>query len=134
MTDLNSVDLIGRICQDAENVPNEKGVSVARFAIAVNRDYKDKGTGNYVEYTSFIDLALTGSRAESLKKYLTKGTLISVEGYLKQDRWEKDGQKFSKLVVLIDKINPFLERKNKPTAIETAAAKEETIDLSVDAE
>ena len=53
---------------------------------------------------SYFDVTVWGRTAENLKPYLTKGKQICVKGYLKQDRWEKDGQKFSKVHVIAEEV------------------------------
>ena len=69
------------------------------FSVAVNRSVK-KGE-SWEDEASYIDCQLYGKSAEALEKYLTKGKLVSLEGALRQNRWEKDGQKFSRLVVIV---------------------------------
>jgi single-strand DNA-binding protein len=57
-----------------------------------------------VDEVSFIDVTLWGRTAEIANEYLSKGSPLLVEGRLKQDRWEKDGQKHSKLKVTCDRM------------------------------
>lgn len=102
MTDLNRVVLIGRLTRDAELVNVGQTVK-ADLSIAVNRS-KKQADGSWTDETSFFDFTLWGKTAEGLKPYLTKGKQIAVEGHLKQDRWEKDGQKFSKIVIIADNV------------------------------
>ena len=95
MADINSVTLVGRLTRDAEIKSTQGGTTFAKFALAVNRYAgKDKG-----EEVSFIDCTLWGKQADAVGKYLTKGKQIGVVGELVQERWEKDGQKHSKITV-----------------------------------
>lgn len=96
MKDLNHVDLIGRLTRDAEA---PQGSGPARFAIAVNRP-KKQGDG-YIDEASFIDLEYWH---KSALPYLVKGKQIAVSGEIRQDRWEKDGQKHSRIVVVANDI------------------------------
>ena len=65
-----------------------------------------------MEETSFFDVIIWGKTAESLKPRLTKGTQITVSGYLKQDRWEKNGQKQSKVYINADLVEvPNVSKK-----------------------
>lgn len=99
MTDLNHVILMGRITKDLdENAFGYFGsIAKATVSIAVNRSVKKNE--EWVDEVSFFDVNIWGKTAENLKPYLTKGQQICIDGSLKQDRWEKDGQKFSKIVI-----------------------------------
>ena len=105
MQDLNKVILIGRITKDLEqgNFGYVGQTAKAVVSIAVNRS-KKQSDGSWGDEASFFDITIWGKTAENLKQYLTKGQQICVEGYLKQDRWEKDGQKFSKVVINADSV------------------------------
>lgn len=105
MTDLNNVILIGRVTHDI----NDKafgyigsGTAKLTLSIAVNRSVKrgDK----WEDEVSFFEVIVWGKPAESLKTRLSKGKRIAVSGELKQKRWEKDGQKFSKIVVNAESV------------------------------
>ena len=102
MTDLNRVGIIGRLTRDAELVNVGQTVK-ADLSIAVNRSRK-QADGSWTDEVSFFDFTLWGKTAEGLKPYLTKGKQIAVEGHLKQDRWEKDGQKFSKVSIVAENV------------------------------
>lgn len=107
MTDINSVVLVGRITKDVGSDERSfsyigNGTAKAVVNIAVNRGVK-KGD-KWEDETSFIDVVIWGKLAENLKPRLTKGKQISVMGSLKQDRWEKDGQKQSKIYVNAEQV------------------------------
>jgi len=99
MTSLNTVALVGRVTADVKLQFTGRDMPYIFFSVAVNRSVK-KGE-QYEEEASYIECQLYGKSAEALEKYLTKGKLVSLEGSLRQNRWEKDGQKFSKLVVIV---------------------------------
>ena len=93
MSDINSVVLCGRVTRDAEVKYTSGGMAVSEISVAVNRYAgKDKG-----EEVSLFEVNLWGKTAEALVQYLTKGRQIVVQGELRQERWEKDGQKQSKV-------------------------------------
>lgn len=103
--DINRVVLIGRLTKDCGSDPNgrdfgyiqQTGTCKATVSIAVN---KPKKQGNeWVENVYYFDVVIWGKTAENLKPYLTKGQQILVYGSLVQDRWEKDGQKQSKIYI-----------------------------------
>ena len=102
MTDTNRVIVIGRLTQDAKVDFIASGTAKSEISIAVNRSVK-KG-GSWVDEVSFFNVTIWGKTAENLQKFLTKGTQICVEGFLRQDRWEKDGQKQSRVSIVAESI------------------------------
>ena len=109
MTDLNHVVLIGRLTRDLGADERSfgyigNGTARANVSIAVNRS-KKTGDG-YADEVNYFDVTIWGKTAENLKPYLTKGKQICVEGHLKQDRWEKDGQKQSRMIVKVTNLVP----------------------------
>ena len=115
MTNINSVVLVGRITKDVGSDERSfsyigNGTAKAVVNIAVNRGVK-KGD-KWEDETSFFDVVIWGKTAENLKPRLTKGTQITVSGYLKQDRWEKDGQKQSRVQIIADMVEvPNVSKK-----------------------
>lgn len=101
-SDINSGVIVGRITRDAELRYTGSGQALCNFCIASNRRMK-KGD-QWIDEASFVDLTLWGKQAEGLNKYLTKGTQVAVQYTLIQQRWEKDGQKHSKLVPNVEDI------------------------------
>jgi len=98
---VNKVFLMGNLTRDPEMRALPSGMSVASFGLAVNEKYKDRD-GNWVERANFIDCEIFGNRAEAFAKYLGKGSPVFVEGKLRLEKWEKDGQKRSKIKVVVD--------------------------------
>lgn len=128
MTDLNTVCLVGRLTKDAELVQKGmSGMKVLTFTIAVNRDSKKKDSEEWEEKTSFFDCALFGDRAERMQRHLLKGKVVSVQGHLEQDVWEKDGERRSRIKVVPERINPFVERTPKAQGTEAPASPEEDV-------
>lgn len=104
-TDINSVVIIGRLTRDAELRYLPSGTPVASFSIAVNRNRRDGD--QWVEEANFFDIALFGKGAESRNQYLKKGTQVAVQGSLRQERWERDGQKHSKVSIVANTVELF---------------------------
>jgi len=102
MKDINSVILVGRLTRDAELKYLNTGTAICTFSIAVNRSVK-KGD-KWEDEASFFDITLFGKQGEVVTQYLTKGQQIAVSGELRQDRWEKDGQKHSRVVIVADSV------------------------------
>lgn len=102
-SDINHVILLGRLTRDIELRYTNGGSCVGRFSLAVNRN-KRSADGQWEEETGFFDVVLWGKQAESLSTYLRKGKQIAVEGSLRQDRWEQDGQKRSRVEIAANTV------------------------------
>lgn len=103
MSSYNRVTLMGNLANSPELKYLPGGdTAVVETAIAVNERFK-KGE-EYVETVSFVDAVFYGRSAEIVNQYLRKGSPILIEGRLKQDRWEKEGQKRSKLRVIVEQM------------------------------
>ena len=102
MANLNKVLLIGRLTRDPESRSTKGGSSVVSFGLAVNRTYTRQESGERVEETCFLDVEAWGRQGENIARFMKKGRQIFVEGRLKFDSWEKDGQKHSKIRVVVE--------------------------------
>lgn len=100
--DLNKWIGIGRITKDAILSYSHSGMAICKFSIAVNK--KKKKGDDYVEEVSFFNINCFSKTAESLNQYLLKGKQIGVEGELRQNRYEQDGQKKSRVEVNANNI------------------------------
>ena len=103
MASFNKVIILGNLCRDPELRAIPNGTQVCDVSVAVN-DRRKNAAGEWVEEATFVDVTFWGKTAEVLAEYLTKGSPILVEGRLKLDKWEKDGQKHSKLRVICEKM------------------------------
>ena len=97
MADLSIAVLVGRLTRDAELKYTNSGQAVCHFSVATGTRRK-KGD-QWVDEPSFWDVDLWGKQGESINQYLTKGKLVAVEGTMRQDRWEQDGQSRIKVIV-----------------------------------
>ena len=105
MTDLNHVIEIGRLTRDISERDfgyTTGGTARLNLSIAVNR--REKCNGAWQDKVSYFDVTVWGKTAENIKSYLRKGKQIAVYGYLDQQRWEKDGVKYSKVVIIADNV------------------------------
>jgi single-strand DNA-binding protein len=102
MASFNRVILVGNITRDPELRYIPSGTAVSDITLAVND--RVKRNDQWVEETTFVDVTLWGRTAEVANEYLSKGSPLLVEGRLKLDRWEKDGQKHSKLRVVGERM------------------------------
>jgi single-strand DNA-binding protein len=102
MADLNSVALIGRLTRDAELKYTAGGQAVCKFSIALNR--RKKNGDQWEDEANYFDIVLWGRQGESLSQYLVKGKQIGVDGELRQDRWQQDGQNRSRVEIVANNI------------------------------
>lgn len=105
MTDINDLVIIGRLTRDISGSDfgyTTGGTARLNLSIAVNRS--EKRNGQWTDKASFFDVTVWGKTAENIKPYMHKGKQIAVDGYLDQQRWEKDGKKFSKVVIVADSV------------------------------
>ena len=107
---INRVAISGNLTRDAELRTTQSGMSILDFGVAVNDRRKNQKTGEWEDYPNFVDCTMFGTRAEKLQPYLTKGTKVAIEGKLSYRSWEKDGQRRSKLEVVVDEIE-FMSSK-----------------------
>ena len=102
MQDLNVVSLVGRVVRDARLAYTAGGTAAVNFSLAVNST--KKRNGKYEDKADFFDCALFGRLAEAIAQYLTKGKQVSLSGRLEQQSWEKDGARYTKVVVIADNV------------------------------
>jgi len=96
---LNKVLLLGNLGQDPEIrfVPN--GKQVARFSMAVNRSFKNK-TGESIDDTQWLNIEAWSGLAKVINEHLTQGDRVYIEGRLKTEKYDKNGETkyFTKVV------------------------------------
>ena len=102
MASYNRVVLMGNLTRDPELRYIPSGTAVSEIGLAVND--RIKKNDQWVDEATFVDVTLWGRTAEVANEYLSKGSSILIEGRLKLDTWEKDGQKRSKLRVVADRM------------------------------
>jgi single-strand DNA-binding protein len=102
MSDLAVAVIVGRLTRDAELKYTNSGQAVCHFSVATSSRRK-KGD-QWVEEPSFWDVDLWGKSGESINQYLTKGKLVAVEGAMRQDKWEQDGQTRSKTLITANTV------------------------------
>ncbi len=102
MGSFNRVILLGNVTRDIELRHIPSGMAVTDMGLAVNE--KRKQSEQWVKETTFVDVTLWDRTAEIAAEYLSKGSPVLIEGRLKLDTWEQDGQKRSKLKVVGEKM------------------------------
>jgi single-strand DNA-binding protein len=102
MSDLAVAVVVGRLTRDAELKYTNSGQAVCHFSVATSARRK-KGD-QWVEEASFWDVDLWGKLGETINQYLTKGKLVAVEGTMRQDKWEQDGQTRTKTLITANNV------------------------------
>ena len=107
---MNKVVLIGRLTRDPELRYTSSNIPSATFSLAVNRPFQNQ---NGVREADFINIVMWRKQAETAKKYLTKGSLISIEGRIQTRNYDgADGKKVYVTEVVADNFE-FLETKGQ---------------------
>lgn len=113
---INRVIISGHLTRDCDLRTTPGGTTVMRVGVAVSDRRKNPHTGEWEDYPNFIDCAMFGTRAEAVSRYLQKGSKVAIEGKLRYSSWEKDGQKRSKLEVVVDDIEFMSRQQAQPAA------------------
>lgn len=101
---LNRIVLVGRLTKDPEAQYTPSGIAVARFRIAVDRDFRNKETGE--KETDFINVVAWRRTAEFVSQYVTKGRLVAIDGRLQIREWTgQDNIKRREAEVVADSVN-----------------------------
>ena len=117
---INRVMVSGNLTRDPELRQTAGGMSVLSFGIAVNDRRKNSSTGEWEDYPNFLDCTLFGARADGLAKILTKGAKVAIDGKLRWSQWEREGQKRSKVEIIVDSLD-FMSQRSSGAAPATAA-------------
>jgi len=129
MPALNRVQLIGRLGKGPEGKYTPTGRKVTHFSVVVSERWKNR-EGETKEYTEWINVEAWGRLGEVCQEYLRKGSLVYVEGRLKTDKYEDEGETkyFTKVVALMVQ---FLDsRSGDPLDEQTSYSGEEDIELT----
>lgn len=102
--DYNKVILVGDTTKDPESKYTPSGSNLAKCTLAINNNYKNK------KEVYFFEFIIWGKLADVFCQYVHKGDKILIEGELRQERWEKDGQKHNKTVI---NVSSFLMLQNR---------------------
>lgn len=100
---LNKAMVFGNLTRDPEMKALPSGMSVCSFSLATNRVYNDRD-GKRQESTDYHNIVVFGKQAETVSKYLTKGSSAYVEGRMQTRSWDKDGQKQYRTEIVADRV------------------------------
>ena len=105
MGNINRVNISGNLTRDPETRVTQGGTQILTFGMAVNDRKRNPQSGEWEDVPNYIDCVVFGNRADALSKLLAKGMKVAVEGKLRWSQWEKDGQKRSKIEVVVDECD-----------------------------
>lgn len=130
---VNKVFLTGNLTRDPELRSTASGTSVLSFGIAVNERVKNNQTGEWEDRPNYIDCNMWGKRAESVSRYLSKGSKVTLEGRLRWSQWEdkNGGGKRSKLDVVVDEIEFMSQRQDSCSAPSCSAQEPEYVEATL---
>jgi len=101
---LNKAFVIGNLTRDVELRALPSGIQVAQFSVATNRVWKDKN-GAKQEAADFHNIVVFGKQAETVAKYMRKGSQVMVEGRMQTRSWDgKDGEKKYRTEIVADRV------------------------------
>lgn len=103
MSSLNRVQLIGHLGRDPEARVSQSGSGIVSFSMATTETYTNKA-GEKVKNTEWHNITAFSKLADIMAKYLHKGDQVYIEGRLKTEQWEKDGQKHNTTKIIADRM------------------------------
>ena len=130
MASYNRVVLVGNLTRDVELKYTGSGTPVSDIGMAIN-DRRKTSSGDWVDEVTFVDVTLWGRTAEVAYEYLAKGAPMLIEGRLKLDQWEKEGQKRSKLRVVCERMQMLGKSKSDASSSETTSHNSNTTAAAV---
>lgn len=108
---INAVAISGFLTREPELRETQSGMPVMSFGVAVNDRRKNSRTGEWEDHANFVDCTMFGDRCNRINQYLSKGQHVTISGKLRYSQWERDGQKRSKLEVVVDDIDFYTQKK-----------------------
>ena len=106
---INRVNISGNLTRDPDLRQTKGGSSVLTMSVAVNDRRKNPQTSEWEDVPNYVDCVMFGARAEAVARYIGKGSKVAIEGKLRYSSWERDGQRRSKLEVIVDELE-FMSR------------------------
>lgn len=132
---INRVCLTGRLTKDVELMRTQSGNVICNITLAVDRNFKKEGQQN----ADFINCVAFNKQAEAMNKYLSKGSLIGIDGRIQTGSYKnKDGYNINTMDVIVDHFTFLESRKTNQTKEELTAEpiydypKEAIIDVNED--
>lgn len=117
---LNKVIIMGRLTRDPDFKQTQSGISMCKFSVAVERQFKDKVTGE--RQTDFLDCTAFRGTAEFISHYFTKGNMILVEGNIQNNNYtDNNGVKHYSNNIMVENVS-FCGGKNENSTVQPDSA------------
>jgi single-strand DNA-binding protein len=127
---LNTITIMGRICNDLELKATNTGTEVVSFTVACERDFRDK---NGEKQTDFIDVVAFKNTAQFVSKFFSKGRMAIVNGQLQTRIWEdKDGNKRKSVEIVANNVYFGDSKQSEGDAVPKVASTQEFVAVEVD--
>ena len=120
---INRVCISGNLTRDPELRATRSGMQVLSFGVAVNDRRKNPQSGEWEDCPNFVDCTMFGKRAETVSRYLSKVSKVAIDGKLRYSAWEKDGQRRSKIEIIVEDIE-FIAKRDDGAAAQAEQAAE----------
>jgi single-strand DNA-binding protein len=104
---MNSINITGTLTADVEVKETNSDWKALNFSIANNDETRKKEDGTYEDIASFFNVTLW-TKGDKMQRHLLKGKQVAVNGRLKQDRWESEGNKRSAVKIIASEVKPFV--------------------------
>lgn len=117
---INHVTISGNLTRKSDLRATASGTPVLSFGVAVNDRRRNPQTGEWEDYPNFVDCTMFGQRANALAHILKKGTKVAIDGMLRYSTWDRDGERRSKLEVIVEEID-IMSLRSQDEEPETAA-------------
>jgi len=117
---INFLAIDGNLVRDPEARYTSGGMCITSFSLAHNRKRGDK------EEVYFFDVTVFGKTAEIVAEKTRKGASVMVHGFLRQERWEKEGKKGQRVKIVAEYVG-FKEKEAAPASKETRAEDQDDI-------
>ena len=108
---INRVMICGRLTRDPEMRSTAGGLAVMGLGVAVNDRRRNQQTGEWEDVPNYVDCTMFGPYAQAMERRLSKGAKVAIDGRLRWSQWERDGQKRSKIEVIVDELE-FMSSRN----------------------
>jgi single-strand DNA-binding protein len=126
---INRVVIVGRLTRDPELRALPSGINVSSLRVACNSSRRESD-GSYTDRPNFFDVSIYGASAESVNRYMRKGSRVALDGRLEWREWETDNQKRQAVSIVADTVQ-FLEGPgDRPEAGEGSGGEEEDGELT----
>lgn len=113
---VNKVILVGNVGRDPETKYTQSGTAITNFSVATSERWRDKNTNEQNEQTEWHNIVCFARTAEIAAEYLRKGSKVYIEGQLRTQSWEQDGQKRYRTEINARQLQMLSPPRDQPPA------------------